>query len=671
MPRDIPVGNGDMLVTFDRKYRIRDLYWPHVGMPNHTGGHVQHFGVWADGDFAWVEEDSWTRSMRYKPDTMVTEVVLRNEQLGLELHCEDAVDYNNPVYLRSIRVCDLRGSAREVRVFFHHDISIGGFPVGDTVNYDPKTMGLVHYKDGCYFLVNGCDSRKCGIDHFATGTKRLGEAEGTWRDAEDGQLVRSAISQGSVDSTIGFDLKLQPGGEEHLVYWIAAADSYKAARELNQKVLDRTAERMIRRTEAYWRLWACKEPLDFSPLPEPLRDHYVRSELILRTQVDHDGAIIAANDTDITHFAGDTYSYMWPRDGAICCQSLVLAGHSELSRRFFRFCQRVVEPEGYFLHKYNPTGTLASSWHPWLKEGRPSLPIQQDETALVVWALRRHFEVFRDVEFIREVHRDLVSKPAEWILSFRDHNGLPQPSWDLWEERYGVHLFTVATCIGALEASRDFADDFGAAEESAKYGSAADQMRAAMIKHMWCEETGHFARTVTLQDDGTYTRDMTLDASAWGLFAFNALPPQDPRVASHMEAVRARLTVDTEIGGVARYENDYYHQVESTDTNRVPGNPWAICTLWMAQYDIAIATTVEQLQQSVPVLEWTRERSLESGVVAEQFDPYSGAPISVSPLTWSHATIMTTIVQYLLKHAALTGKPAGTVAELTRTRSGS
>jgi GH15 family glucan-1,4-alpha-glucosidase len=275
------------------------------------------------------------------------------------------------------------------------------------------------------------------------------------------------------------------------------------------------------------------------------------------------------------------------------------------------------------------------------------------------------------VEFIREVHRDLVSKPAEWILSFRDHNGLPQPSWDLWEERYGVHLFTVATCIGALEASRDFADDFGAAEESAKYGSAIDQMRAAMIKHMWCEETGHFARTVTLQDDGTYTRDMTLDASAWGLFAFNALPPQDPRVASHMEAVRARLTVDTEIGGVARYENDYYHQVESTDTNRVPGNPWAICTLWMAQYDIAMATTVEQLQQSVPVLEWTRERSLESGVVAEQFDPYSGAPISVSPLTWSHATIMTTIVQYLLKHAALTGKPAGTVAELTRTRSGS
>ncbi len=59
-----------------------------------------------------------------------------------------------------------------------------------------------------------------------------------------------------------------------------------------------------------------------------------------------------------------------------------------------------------------------------------------------------------------------------------------------------------------------------------------------------------------------------------------------------------------------------------------------------------------------------RARALESGVLAEQFDPYSGGPISVSPLTWSHGTVMTTIVQYLLKHAQLTGKRAGIAGEL-------
>jgi hypothetical protein len=51
MPRDIPVGNGSLLVNFDRSYQLRDLYWPHVGQENHTAGHPFRFGVWVDGQF--------------------------------------------------------------------------------------------------------------------------------------------------------------------------------------------------------------------------------------------------------------------------------------------------------------------------------------------------------------------------------------------------------------------------------------------------------------------------------------------------------------------------------------------------------------------------------------------------------------------------------------------
>ena len=57
MPRTIPVGNGDLLITFDSAYRVRDMYYPNVGRFNHTEGTVQRFGVWADGRFAWIEED--------------------------------------------------------------------------------------------------------------------------------------------------------------------------------------------------------------------------------------------------------------------------------------------------------------------------------------------------------------------------------------------------------------------------------------------------------------------------------------------------------------------------------------------------------------------------------------------------------------------------------------
>ena len=59
MARDLPIGNGNLLINFDNLYHVRDIYYPRVGAYNHTLGHVQHFGVWADGDFAWVSEDEW------------------------------------------------------------------------------------------------------------------------------------------------------------------------------------------------------------------------------------------------------------------------------------------------------------------------------------------------------------------------------------------------------------------------------------------------------------------------------------------------------------------------------------------------------------------------------------------------------------------------------------
>ena len=504
MPRNIPVGNGEMLVAFDDQYRMRDLYWPHVGQPNHTCGHMQRFGVWADGQFAWIDSPGWTRDLRYKPDTMVTEVRLRHDRLGIELLCNDAVDYWSPVYFRRVVVTDLLGKPRDVRVFFHHDISVNETPVGDTVMYDPQSSGLVHYKDAAYFLLNGCSSGRFGIDYWATGAKRIGDAEGTWRDAEDGLLSRHAIAQGSVDSTIGFSVALSAWGSGSLHCWLAAGRTHEAVLALNEKVRTKTPQRMMDRTEAYWRLWALKEPLDLSPLPERLRDMFVRSQVICRTQIDNNGAIIAANDYDITHFAGDTYSYMWPRDGALVSHALVLAGHGELSRNFFRFCEKVITKDGYFLHKYNPTGTLASSWHPSILEGERVLPIQQDETSLVIWSLRRHFQVFRDVEFIKGAYDSLVVQPANWILRYRDHNGLPQPSWDLWEERRGVHLFTVASTIGALKAAASFAQDMGAYDRASEYNEGAERMRGAMIRHMWEPERGRFARMATPLADGTY-----------------------------------------------------------------------------------------------------------------------------------------------------------------------
>ena len=51
------------------------------------------------------------------------------------------------------------------------------------------------------------------------------------------------------------------------------------------------------------------------------------------------------------------------------------------------------------------------------------------------------------------------------MVKFRDEEtGLPLNSYDLWEERYGVHTFTVSAVIAGLRAAGNFACAFGEQE---------------------------------------------------------------------------------------------------------------------------------------------------------------------------------------------------------------
>jgi GH15 family glucan-1,4-alpha-glucosidase len=440
-------------------------------------------------------------------------------------------------------------------------------------------------------------------------------------------------------------------------YWIAVDDCFQSVARINRAVRQKGPDTFLERTRDYWSLWITKEKREFADLPEDVCHLYRRSLMVLRTQIDNGGAVIAANDFDIAHYGRDTYAYMWPRDGALVTAALIGAGYSEVARRFFDFCHRVITDEGYLLHKYTPDGSLASSWHGWYYEGKKELPVQEDETALVLWALWRHFERFRDVEFIKPHYRGLIIRATEWMARYRDaESGLPLPSWDLWEERRGVHAWTVGATWGGLQAAANFAEAFGEAALAVKYRGVAEEMKAGVREYLMSSDLGCFARTITWKEDGTWEHDKTMDASLIGLWYFGMFAPDDPEIVATMETMAERLWVKTEVSGVARYDDDYYHQV-SADVENVPGNPWFICTLWLAQWHIAKARTFDDLKPALDILDWVADHDLPSGVMAEQVHPYSNEPMSVSPLTWSHATLVTTVQEYLAKRAHVNRYP--------------
>jgi GH15 family glucan-1,4-alpha-glucosidase len=646
MPRDLPIGNGSLLIAFDSQYRLADFYFPHVGMENHAAARFR-FGVWADGTLRWIEHPHWKKSLGYLRDTLVTDVVCENEESGLRLNCYDAVDADANVYVRKIVVRNTRNEKREIKLFLHHDLNLYGTAVGDTAMFDPESRSIIHYKARRYVLINASIDGEAGISEYACGRSSIAGAEGTWRDAEDGELSMTAIAQGSVDSTIAISVHLEPLANATVMYWICAAKNYNDVRALDSAVRDEGASRVLARTASYWYTWVHKPADNLADLPDELINLYRRSLLIIRTQCDNDGAVLAANDSDIQWGHNDSYSYMWGRDGAFVCDAVDRAGFPEITRRFLHFVHDVIKDDGYLLHKYNPDGSLASSWHPWIRNGKPQLPIQEDETALVVWLVRRHYERTRDLELLRSVYRRLVLQPAEFMMRFRDpQSGLPMPSFDLWEERQGVFTFTCAAVSAGLAAAAEIANVFNEQERRALYANAAAEVREAMVRHLWIEEEGRFARGLIVRGE-ELDLDKTVDASTFAVSFLNIFPASSAFVGGTMEAIRERLWVQTEVGGVARYEGDAYHRISEEDSGRVPGNPWLICTLWQAEYTIARATSVAELQSALDLVRWALSKALPSLVLPEQIDPYDGQPLSVSPLTWSHAQVISVIRSYL------------------------
>lgn len=642
MPREIVLGNGSLNVALDKKMQIRDFFYPLVGLENHAG-HFFRFGVAVDGVFSWVN-DNWEISTQYMPETLVSRYIAVNRELEIELEVNDAVYSFLDIYLRKIAIKNLSDRKREAKVFMSQDFHIYGEDTGDTAMYESVLQALIHYKRKRYFLINGENAKGDGIFEYSAGIKEAFGKEGAWKDAEDGILEMNPIAQGSVDSAVSFQVKIDAKSVGFVYYWIACGTSLDKVKELNTLIKKTGVEQMLLEPENYCSAWVNKRDLNLSILPKEIIRLFKTSLLIMRTHVDNGGSIIASCDSDILQFHKDTYSYMWPRDASICAMAFDKAGFQEVSRLYFGFCNRVVTDEGYFRHKYWADGSLGSTWHALVDaQGKAQLPIQLDETGLVVFALWKHFQKYHDLEFISQVYPRLVLQPANFIKSYRDETtGLPKASFDMWEEKTGIYTSSVACAYAALSSAAKFARVFYDSKRQEQLNQAALEIKQAMRIHLFENEIKRFIKAI--QPNGS--RDTSIDSSLAFTFLMETFDANSPEVTQTMNAILDQLWVNSGIGGLARYKGDQYHRV----SNEVQGNPWFICTLWLARWYIRIANSMQELKKGLDILHWVVRYALPSGVLAEQLNPYNANPLSVSPLIWSHAEFVIAVCEYIEKY---------------------
>ena len=168
-------------------------------------------------------------------------------------------------------------------------------------------------------------------------------------------------------------------------------------------------------------------------------------------------------------------------------------------------------------------------------------------------------------------------------------------------------------CWVAVDCAITLASHLGAEDRVADWGTARDEIRAAILTRGWNERAGAFTQAFGSED---------LDASSLMLTITGFLAGDDPRMKATIDAITRQLT--DERGLVYRYlTRDGLAGEEGT---------FLLCTFWLAQAQ-ALAGDVEA---AIVTFERALAAINDVGLLAEEVDPRSGEMIGNFPQAFSH-----------------------------------
>lgn len=404
----------------------------------------------------------------------------------------------------------------------------------------------------------------------------------------------------------------------------------------------------VREADQNWLKRQKPAPAYLSP---ELASLYQRTLLLLRQMQDPNGGIIAAPEFHYALTSCGGYGFCWGRDAGFISYAMDVCGMHEESAHFYRYMQRCQSRDGSFLHRHDMSAHLGASWG----------LLQPDETGSVIFGLWQHVKLSGNRALAEEL-RPMVERGADWLAQAQHSSDpeLPIEGHDLWEEREGVHLYTVAAMAAGLQSAIDLYR-YMQWEPPFAWTAAAARLKELCASPRFIEKKGDsyaFNRTLRRRMPGPLALTMeqmglpvTRDHSPSGRLLFelesdhvydiSQLAIQYPYGVVESEALPGAFTVLIErlferlwrpgIGGIGRYESDYYRD----------GNPWVLTTLWLALG----AAAHGQTKIAKTCWQWVLEHMPREGLLPEQIDPANGRPSWVLPLTWSHAMFALAIHQ--------------------------
>ncbi len=634
MGRPVVLSNGQLFVGLDENGLVHDFYYPYVGLENLTNARSsQHkIGVWVDGQFKWTDDGSWQVEVDFEVDALISSIKLHSPDLAISLYLQDYVDHQTNALVRHVTVTNEADTERDVRLFMHQVFQISRAGRADTAIYVPDDHYVFDYKGRYCLLIAGKFEDGEAFDQYAVGNYAIEGKAGTYLDAEDGELSDNAVEHGGVDSVIRFRRHMRGGQSAAIDYWVIAASCQSDAQTTHTMFKSQDMGERLRSNRQYWQQWLNGGV----SVPDLHRRSLQHSLLIIKAHCDERGSVLASGDSSIFNYGRDYYCYCWPRDAAYALWPLIRLGHFDEARQFIEFARDTMHKDGYLMHKYQPDRAIGSTWHPMVHGRRKELAIQEDETAGVIFMIGEYFQASQDKTFIANLYHSFIVPCANFMSRFIDEaTGLPHATYDLWEEKFLTSTYTVCTVIAGLQTAAKLAKIVDAPDDAIRWERAASGIRQNLDKLYHAD--GYYVKGFLLQENGELVYDNTLDISSlYGPYMYAGLPLNDERLTSTARHIEERIVNTSPSGGVLRYENDNYFLTK----RQFIGNPWIVSTLWLAQY----YSGTGQTDKATQLLDWSMQRELPSGVLSEQFDPETGSPLGVTPLVWSHAELVNTML---------------------------
>lgn len=642
--RQIILSNGELHVGLNKFGVVHDFYYPYVGFENHAAGaNLRHkVGVYVDGRISWTDDNSWEFTYHYPHTALIGHTRAHNRDLGVLIEFDDTVDAEMSAFIRNIHVINEADHPRDIKLYMYQAFAIGDSRSNtDTAQYLPDSKAILHYRGRRAFVISG-STDSGSFDQFTIGLFGDEEHQGSYLDAVDGALSGNTVEHGRVDSILGFSVLVGARSSARVHYWVAAGMSTREALYIHRQIQEQGVFERLHRTAQWWQEWLRPALETAKRLPKVHQDRFIESMMIIKSQIDKRGAVIASTDSTLLNYSKDNYAYCWPRDGANTVWPLLRLGYYQEAYRFFEFCQRAMHPNGYLMHKYRADGALGSSWHPYVHGEITAAPIQEDETALVVFVFVQFYQLSKNSSLIKDFYHSMIKPMADFLADYIDETtGLPKPSYDLWEERFLINTHTVSVTYAALLAASELASAAGDAESAVKWRSSAGDIQAAAHKYLFNQARQVFYRGAYVQN-GVVTYDDTIDTAAiFGAFMFGLFDSASPELQAAMQTTSEVFHESFDAPGLPRYENDQYRRSHP----EVTGNWWYISTLWKAQYNIETGA----IDKAEKALQWVVDHMLSTGMMGEQIDPISNEVIAPAPLTWSHAEYVSTLIDYLGK----------------------